>query len=177
MPKKVEEQLLILCPSRAYLAPIEMMGPVVQPISVAKSAVVKLLMSGAEVHEYNKDTKKSVKLTLSNINDPDRFGPKVITPSDPVTPRTTPGVKVPNTEDPKPDTESKDPEVQTDSTNGGEINPLAVTLSDGEFVLTIKEDGLVDESVIDWNSFPSDDRRKIRAKINEFNAAPKQEKK
>ena len=52
MPKKVEEMLYILCPSRAYLYPAKIMGPIVHPLKLSKTAVIQLLMSGAEVYEF-----------------------------------------------------------------------------------------------------------------------------
>ena len=73
MPKKIEEKLHILSPYRGYLAPISIMGPIVHPLIVEKSAVAKILMSGAEVYEYIPHTKKTLKLTLTNLNNPNRY--------------------------------------------------------------------------------------------------------
>ena len=73
MPKKVEEMMYILSPSRAYLAPVRVMGPIVHPLKTSRSNVVQMLLNGTEVHQYFPDTKETLKLTLTNIKDPDRY--------------------------------------------------------------------------------------------------------
>ena len=81
MPKKFEEKIHILSPTRAYFAPAKVMGPIVHPLLVEKKVAVQILMSGAEVHEYIPQNKKTIKLTLTNINDPHRYDtilPKVV---------------------------------------------------------------------------------------------------
>ena len=73
MPKKVDEMMYILSPSRAYLAPVRVMGPIVHPLKTSRSNVVQMLLNGTEVHQYFPDTKETLKLTLTNIKDPDRY--------------------------------------------------------------------------------------------------------
>ena len=67
MPKKIDQSLYILSPSRAYLAPLKVMGPIVHPIKASKTSVVQLLLNGTEVFEYFPDSKRTLKLSLTNI--------------------------------------------------------------------------------------------------------------
>ena len=187
MPKKVEEKLHILCPSRAYLAPAKVMGPIVHPLQVTKSVAAQLLMSGAELHEYNPLTKKTIKLSLTNINNPKRFDLENHTPvkSDEVAVETVKKMGVPNIQS-KEDT-VVDPEVSTEETSTVEVWQMSTeedlthtenetiattTITDdpiANLVFTYNEDGTVDESCIDWSSYTKSQRKAIRAKINEYN--------
>lgn len=174
MPKKVEEMLYILCPVRAYLAPAKVMGPIVHPLQVTKSVAVQLLMSGAEVHEYNPHTKQTVKLTLANINNSERFDTvapaKVAEKPVAVEPVMKAGVpNVPAVEPVEDSTEVEAVDVVASepvnvSTEEVEVDPIK------NFVFEYNEDGTVDESNINWSSYSKNQRKAIRAQINEHNA-------
>lgn len=122
MRKKKMEYIHILCTSRSYLAPLKLMGPVVHPLKVSKNAAYQLLLSGAEVIEYIPETKMTLKLTLMNINDPNRYdalkteAPKAAAP---VVQKENAGIHpvnpVPKKEEPKPvpAAEVKAPVVET----------------------------------------------------------------
>ena len=177
MPKKIDEQIYILSTSRAYLTYIGVMGPIVHPLKVSKSAVVKTIMSGAEVYEFIPKTKKTLKLTLGNINNPDRYeelkteeevAQRIITPIE------KPGVPVKVAEPLKvPD------DTPVEKIENNEVSPLntePIELNSDEEVVTeftmpefIIEDGKVNESNINWSSYTKSQRREIRAKINEIN--------
>lgn len=66
MPMPIDTMYIIV-PYRGYLAALNMMGPIVHPIRVEKSAVAAMLMNGVEVHEYNLNTKMTTKLTLESL--------------------------------------------------------------------------------------------------------------
>lgn len=177
MPKKIDEQMYILSTSRAYLTYIGVMGPIVHPLKVSKSAVVKTIMSGAEVYEFIPKTKKTLKLTLGNINNPDRYeelkteeevAQRIIAPIE------KPGVPV-KTADP-----IKAPDgTPIENLESNEVTPpnkepiednsdaeVATEFTMPEFII---DDGKVNESNIMWSSYTKSQRREIRAKINEIN--------
>ena len=203
MPKKIEEKLHILSPYRGYLAPVNIMGPIVHPLVVEKSIVAKILMSGAEVYEYIPHTKQTLKLTLANINNPKRhseLNEKVIevTPVTvaPVTrtgvPTIEPEVKAeevtaPVVEEPTTSTEveestapaeveesatpadnddatEEESEIETD--NETETQQPATT-----FEFEYNEDGTIDENKIEWSKYSKNQRKEIRAQINQHNAS------
>ena len=179
MPKKAEEKIHILSPARAYLAPAKVMGPIVHPLVVPKSVAVQILLSGAEVHEYIPTTKKTIKLTLGNINDPARYEaaitkkpevePIVVTP---VTRVGVPNIPAPEVKPvqvvenpaPAPVVEPVAPVVETTINDEPQQEP-AFSI---EFVYN--EDGTVDETKIDWTKYSKNQRKEIRAKIIEHNA-------
>lgn len=167
MPKKIEEKIHILSPSRAYLAAANVMGPIVHPLIVDKSIAVKILMSGAEVYEFIPKTKKTLKLTLGNINDPNRYAVTeevVVKPEPtPVAPVTRTGV--PNIVEPvvKVDpTPAEEPVVEETVV---EDAPQETALIEFEY----NEDGTVDETKIEWGKYSKNQRKEIRAQINQHN--------
>lgn len=166
MPKKIEEKIHILSPSRAYIAPAKVMGPIVHPLLVDKSVAVKILMSGAELYEYIPKTKKTLKLTLGNINDPNRYDvlnetKNTETKITPVEPVTKSGVPIINKSD-IPEKDSVEEET--------EENPTEVSTIDN-LVFEYNEDGTVNESKIPWSTYSKNQRKAIRARINEYNAS------
>ena len=72
MPKPQEVFLHVLIKDRAWLSPIGIMGPVIQPLKVNKKDVVKMIMSGCNIYEYLLDSKQTIKLTVHNIMDDDK---------------------------------------------------------------------------------------------------------
>ena len=176
MPKKIEEKIHILSPSRAYLAAAKVMGPIVHPLLVDKSVAVNILMSGAEVYEYLPKTKKTLKLTLGNINDPNRYNelentkPEVNTT--PVTPVMRNGV--PNIVETEVISESTT--IENESTEETPVEETTVVddapqESDSSIVFEYNEDGTVDESKIEWGSYTKNQRKEIRAQINQHNSS------
>lgn len=177
MPKKIDEQMYILSTSRAYLTYLGVMGPIVHPLRVSKSAAVKTIMSGAEVYEFIPKTKKTLKLTLDNINNPDRYeelkteeeiAQRIITPIE------KPGVPVKAAEPIKVPDETPVDKIEINEVPPLNTEPIELN-SDGEVVTEfimpefIIEDGKVNESNINWSSYTKSQRREIRAKINEIN--------
>ena len=199
MPKKIEEKIHILSPSRGYLAAANIMGPIVHPLIVDKSVAAKILMSGAEVYEYIPSTKNTLKLTLGNINDPNRYTalePKVtekpFTPVAPVTKTGVPNVTPPVVTEPEPeqkqDTEEEkdieepaaEEETEDTATANEEVHAVDVTVTAADetaqvstdaFVFEYNEDGTIDETNIDWASYSKNQRKEIRAQINAHNAS------
>ena len=189
MPKKIDEKLHILCPYRGYIAAAKIMGPIVQPLQVYKSAVVQILLSGAEVHEYDPKTKETIKLTLTNINNPNRFGdakkvPVVATPVEPVektgvhvTPviEELPVAQVSQTPEVETETEAET-KVESDNTAVVTEEPVVeesttVQAQEDLVVFEYNEDGTVNETVIDWAKYTKSQRKAIRAQINTHNAS------
>ncbi len=169
MPKKVEEMMYILSPSRAYLSPARIMGPIVHPLKISRAAVIELLMNGAEVYEFIPKTKKTIKLTLGNINDKNRYNNKaeedVTKVSTGIEPVISTGVQITSTE--KPDDAKTESEISTEELST--VDNIAA--EDGPISFEYNEDGTVDESKIDWSSYSKNQRKEIRSKINENNAA------
>lgn len=192
MPKKIEEKLHILSPYRGYLAPVNIMGPIVHPLIVEKSAVAKILMSGAEVYEYIPHSKKTLKLTLTNLNNPNRYAeldakvPEVAPVN--VTPVTRTGV--PTITEPEVKAEEVVAPVVEESTAPAEVEETATATEEEDtateeesetetetqqpaFVIEFdyKEDGTIDEDKIDWSKYSKNQRKEIRAQINQHNAS------
>ena len=184
MPKKVEERLHILSPSRGYISPAKIMGPIVHPLNVSKSVAVQILMTGAKLYEYIPETKGTIELTLENINNPHRCDNHIIpTVAEPVEPVKKSGV--PNAVTTEIDTK-QEPVVETsESTEDAEPEKIEQVVEPVEEVVeetpkanvietitfTYKEDGSIDDSTIDWNSYSKNDRKAIRAHITQYNAA------
>lgn len=191
MPKKVEEMMYILSPSRAYLAPVRIMGPIVHPLKTSRSNVVQMLLNGTEVHQYFPDTKETLKLTLTNIKDPDRYKKAFQnTPTkaeSPVLPQyKEPITKVVKAENPvipqfketitKVVTSEKNetPEIKEEtSTSAPETKEEEIpTTEEKEFNLIefeFNEDGTVNETNIPWSNFTKNQRREIRMEITKIN--------
>lgn len=172
MPKKSVDMIHIMCPSRAYLAPAKVMGPIVHPLKVAKTVAVQLLMSGAEVYEYVPASKETIRLTLGNINDDSRYNSlKEPTAEEiPVEPVKQAGVPV--VEEPAPVVEPvAEPVVEVVE------EVVSATIDNGEddvvggLVFSYNEDGTVDESTIVWSKYSKSQKKAIRARINEYNAS------
>lgn len=191
MPKKVEEMMYILSPSRAYLAPVRIMGPIVHPLKTSRSNVVQMLLNGTEVHQYFPDTKETLKLTLTNIKDPDRykkaFQNTPIKAESPVLPQYKESItKVVKAENPvipqfketitKVVTPEKNetPEIKEEtSTSAPETKEEEIpTTKEEKFNLIefeFNEDGTVNETNIPWSNFTKNQRREIRMEISKIN--------
>lgn len=161
MPKKIDEMMYILSPSRAYLEPIHIMGPIVHPVKISKSNVIKLLMNGTEVHQYYPDSGKTLKLTLRNINDPNRalvaFNESVNPIEPPVNPVVKTGVKQIN--DVKLNNAEESTTVIRDNTSDNSRTSVIASLP-------LTESGKVDESKIEWQKYSKSERREIRSFID-----------
>lgn len=172
MPKKVEEMMYILSPSRAYLAPVRIMGPIVHPLKTSCSNVVQMLLNGTEVHQYFPDTKETLKLTLTNIKDPDRykkaFQNTPIKAENPVIPQ----FKEPITRVVTPE-KNETPEIKEEETPAPEAKEEEIpTTEEKKFNLIefeFNEDGTVNETNIPWSNFTKNQRREIRMEITKIN--------
>lgn len=189
MPKKVEEMMYILSPSRAYLAPVRIMGPIVHPLKTSRSNVVQMLLNGTEVHQYFPDTKETLKLTLTNIKDPDRYKKAFQnTPTkaeSPVLPQyKEPITKVVKAENPvipqfketitKIVTSEKNetPEIKEETPASEAKEEEIPTTEEKKFNLIefeFNEDGTVNETNIPWSNFTKNQRREIRMEITKIN--------
>lgn len=191
MPKKVEEMMYILSPSRAYLAPVRVMGPIVHPLKTSRSNVVQMLLNGTEVHQYFPDTKETLKLTLTNIKDPDRYKKafqntptkaespvlpqykepitKVVKAENPVIPQfketITKVVTPEKNETPEIKEETSTPAPETKEEEIPTTEEKKSNLIEFEF----NEDGTVNETNIPWSNFTKNQRREIRMEITKIN--------
>ena len=191
MPKKVEEMMYILSPSRAYLAPVRIMGPIVHPLKTSRSNVVQMLLNGTEVHQYFPDTKETLKLTLTNIKDPDRYKKafqntpvkaespvlpqykepitKVVKAENPVIPQfketITKVVTPEKNETPEIKEETSTPAPETKEEEIPTTEEKKFNLIEFEF----NEDGTVNETSIPWSNFTKNQRREIRMEITKIN--------
>lgn len=191
MPKKVEEMMYILSPSRAYLAPVRIMGPIVHPLKTSRSNVVQMLLNGTEVHQYFPDTKETLKLTLTNIKDPDRYKKafqnaptkaespvlpqykepitKVVKAENPVIPQfketITKVVTPEKNETPEIKEETSTPAPETKEEEIPTTEEEKFNLIEFEF----NEDGTVNETNIPWSNFTKNQRREIRMEITKIN--------
>ena len=189
MPKKIEERLNILSPYRGFIAPINMMGPIVHPLPVDKSKVAKIIASGAKVYEFIPKTKETIELTLSNLNNLDRYNsvkaqeevkaetkPEPI-PVEPITKVGVPKIETPAEvieETPVEEivTEEVTEEASTEETIEESIVEEETAEKDNELItFQYNEDGTVDESVIDWSKYTKNERKSIRTLINEHNSS------
>jgi hypothetical protein len=189
MPKKIEEIIHILSPYRGYITPAKLMGPIVHPLKITKSAAVQILMLGAKVYEFIPSTRQTLELTLDNINNPNRYDvlktPEIDnksinknTPIEPVKVKGVPKVETPVEELVDTLKDKKGEEVDVPS---GDLNeePAEILTEEApvapeevkpdEFEFTFNEDGTVDESAIDWSKFSKNERKAIRAKITAHN--------
>lgn len=71
-----------------YISPLQMYGPLVQPMTINEGIAYDLVRKLYHVVEINSD-KKEVKLSIMNFNDPNRFGGEV-----PAVQKHTPTAKV-----------------------------------------------------------------------------------
>lgn len=191
MPKKVDEMMYILSPSRAYLAPVRIMGPIVHPLKTSRSNVVQMLLNGTEVHQYFPDTKETLKLTLTNIKDPDRYKKafqntptkaespvlpqykepitKVVKAENPVIPQfketITKVVTPEKNETPEIKEETSTPAPETKEEEIPTAEEKKFNLIEFEF----NEDGTVNETNIPWSNFTKNQRREIRMEITKIN--------
>lgn len=195
MPKPREVYMHILCPDRAYLAPLKLMGPVVHPMKVNKKAVIRMLTYGCTVYEVDLKTQSTVKLSLTNINDEHRFEstpeaePKSEQVPAPVPMTHSEGIPnlvpaVPETDESKKqvveDTTGKSESADTSSETRPSVTETGTTQNGNDqskekdlvesYELTINENGKVDETKIDWSKFNKEERRALRNRITAINA-------
>ena len=150
MPKPIPEYIYIVCPDRAYFSPIKTMGPISRPLKVSKKAATRMVMSGAHVYQYELGTGQTSLLTPENVRDAKPIDAKPI-------PAPAPPEEKP--EDPIPDLEPENiPKVET--------KPIDVET----MVFEYNANGKIDETKIAWGNYTKEERRAIRARINEINS-------
>lgn len=181
MPKKVSEPLRIICTDRAYLEPLKVMGPIVHPVCVEKKIVFDLLMRGAHVKEYYPNEKVYLDLTVTNLNDADRFAkafPNLNnTPiNEPIYRSEKSGVHT-DTEIPNNNTPVQDDPISNDSNHAVNVPESNLPVSDADFAKSVNysynENGTVNESNINWKEMTKGQRKAVRAEIDRLNAENK----
>ena len=185
MPKPIDVYLHVMIRDHAWLAPLGVMGPIVHPVKVNKKDIVKLIMSGCDIYEYILDTKDTIKLTVHNImDDKKRYADheKEKAAKQDVQFFSLGGDDVMEEEEPAAETTTnvteEDQPLVIDATEEAAVvpeeEPEKVTAE--TYVFIYNEDGTVNERTINWNEFSGrDERRALRARINEINAAAKAE--
>jgi hypothetical protein len=176
MPKPQEVFLHVLIKDRAWLSPIGIMGPVIQPLKVNKKDVVKMIMSGCNIYEYLLDSKQTIKLTVHNIMDDDKrhadFLKAINTPQE----SEFFSLGDDDEEDEAVEEEESTEEAAVELDHGTYMVDLPARepkpFSAADFEFEFNDDGTVNEKNIPWNRFSSKEERKaLRARINEINSA------
>lgn len=135
------EFIYVLCPTNGYIPQLKMSGPVAHPLKVSKYTAKNMLMSGLKVFEYDKATRRTIELTLQNIKDENKFGPSAEAIAN-------------NVAEPVVVTETEGVSASTDNIE-----------------LPLNPNGTVNENAIVWRKYSSKQKKKIRAQIDEINAA------
>ena len=179
MPKKVEIYKYIVCTDAAYLAPLKMMGPVKRPVKISGTDIMKMLMGGCHIAEYDFESKTYSTLTVEKLREdmrkanpsvPNKTTPQVIhepeveeeiPAKNPVEPQEIAPVIVEETPT-APVEEDENPKWED------EADTTVSKVDAYEFVLN--EEGKVDESKINWSDFSKAERKALRARISEVNS-------
>lgn len=168
MPRPVNK-LYIKTPYMGYIAPLQMMGPIITPMQITEAQAIQMLKSGMRnIIEYNPNTKMTRQLTILNIGKPwdtdktEKSAPaakaqKDAAPAAPQEPKVLTGAPVPP--QPKEEVPQVAPEVV-------ETTAEPTTVAD-----QFNANELIDESKVDWNSMTKAQRREMRAKIDAQKAA------
>lgn len=175
MPKPLpERKIAITVNYRGWITPLNVMGPIVHPITVTEKKALTLVMMGLDVTEHIKKTGQTIKLALDNIRDPHRYAAVDVNavavdkkPGVPVQkanplppkPQWTPPSQ-PKAVEPEPAPEAE-PVSEAEETTG-------LLAKDYEF--SFNKNGSVDETKIPWADFSKNQRRLLRDRINEINA-------
>lgn len=169
MPRPVNK-LYIKTPYMGYIAPLQMMGPIITPMQITEAQAIQMLKSGMRnIIEYNPTTKMTRQLTILNIGKPwdtdktENSAPaakaqKAATPAAPQEPKVLTGAPVP----PQP----KEEEIPQVAPEVVETTAEPTTVAD-----QFNANELIDESKVDWNSMTKAQRREMRAKIEAQKAA------
>ena len=71
-----EDKIYVRINKNGYIPFIGMCGPIPNPIKIPASTCLQMVTAGIDVHEVNPDTKETVKLTVQNVFDDNKFGKK-----------------------------------------------------------------------------------------------------
>ncbi len=162
MPRPVEK-LYVKTNYMGYIAALQMMGPIVTPMQVSLDQAVLMLKSGMRnLFEYNPTTKQTRLLTIVNVGKPWPGEAKNDVPA--AMGKTAPASSEPVvlTGAPVPPAKEETPQTATEVV---ETTPGSVA---DQFNAN---EGLIDESKVDWNSMTKAQRREMRAKIDAQKAA------
>lgn len=71
-----EDKIFVKIIKNGYIPFIGMCGPIPNPIKIPTGTCLQMITAGIDVFEVNPDTKETVKLTVTNVFDDDKFGKK-----------------------------------------------------------------------------------------------------
>ena len=151
-----DKRIYITTPSKYYLDPLSMYGPINAPLPITISAAKSLLYRGITLFKYDPETKTSERLTLANINKP-----KSLSSNYSNRPMTSTVVK---------DNTSVIEEgvVKSEVVSGVPINTKPFDPSTLNY--DYNEDGTIDDNNIPWSNYLKVERKAIRAYIEDYNA-------
>jgi hypothetical protein len=115
-----QEYLYIVSPTNGFISQLNMAGPIRHPLKIAKHMVRGMLMSGVPLFAYDLETKKTVQLTLQNVNDENLFN------------KETPESRANAVEEPVTVTEDKGVNIKNDDlplNDDGTVNENAIQWS------------------------------------------------
>ena len=174
-----EEYVYILTNYRGYLSTIKQFGPIVQPAKVKKSEAVALMMAGCPIIIYDPVTKKSYPLTFKNANlTTKEVLHEIQKPIEPSVLKGAPkgvgdfGISEVKTEDAKEEvtpTEIIEQVTTNEDTSVHEEVPVEeeVKINVNDLLQNLR-DGSIAEKDIKWSDYTKNERRQIRACLNEI---------
>lgn len=71
-----EDKIFVKIIKNGYIPFIGMCGPIPNPIKIPTGTCLQMITAGIDVFEVNPDTKETVKLTVTNVFDDNKFGKK-----------------------------------------------------------------------------------------------------
>lgn len=177
MPKPApERKISVTVNYRGWITLLNVMGPVVHPIAVTEKKALQLVMMGLDVTEHVKKTGMTIKLTLDNIRDPNRYA---VADSNAVHVEKKKGVpnlkanpqidKKPEWTPPKQPDPEPEPVPETPQPQSEDVEETTGLLAK-DFEFSFNKNGSVDETKIPWADFSKNQRRLLRDRINEINA-------
>lgn len=70
---KNTDEIMVIFPKNQYIPPFHMNGPLASPRRCSLADVYTCVCAGVEVHQYDPNTKATVKITAANVYDDNKF--------------------------------------------------------------------------------------------------------
>lgn len=143
-----EDKIFVKIIKNGYIPFIGMCGPIPNPIKIPTGTCLQMITAGIDVFEVNPDTKETVKLTVTNVFDDNKFGKKSNPIESPKQPTINPTDKVMFTgvsqipEEVK-NVDEKSDDAKTDVPSGDKVSDDAEKDSDSEEKTENKTDNTV----------------------------------
>lgn len=69
----LDDIIYVMVNNNGYIAPLKAQGPIVSPVKISVKTAMGLVIGGYCVHEYDKLTGKTIRLTEANVLDKNKF--------------------------------------------------------------------------------------------------------